>query len=277
MNFLQALILGILQGATEFIPVSSSGHLVLVPWLLQWENPGLAFDAVLHLGTIGAVIAFFWRDLWALARAWLESIAERSIAVDPQRKTAWLLFFGTIPGALLGFFFEDFFESIFDSPCWVATLLLVTGWLLAASEYFSRKSARGHAISKMHQMTWLDTVLIGIAQGMAIAPGISRSGATIAAGLWRGLNRETAARYSFLLSAPIVVGAGMLQVIKIAVSSVTYGQISVLIVGFIAAAISGYLCIKFLLRYLQRRDLYPFAIYCWIAGFFCLIVFALRG
>ncbi len=270
MNFIQALVLGIVQGATEFIPISSSGHLVLVPWFLNWPEPGLVFDTIVHWGTLVAILAVFWRDILSLATAWVRSLVERSLD-QPEARLAWLIIVGTLPAALMGFFLEDFFESLFSSPGRVATLLLVTGAILALSERLGKRQR------SLGDLGWLDSVLIGLAQGLAIAPGISRSGATIAAGLLRGIERDAAARFSFLLATPIIFGAGLLQLVELFQAGVEGANWLLLIVGFLAAAISGYVCIKFLLAYLQRGRLYVFAAYCWLAGIASLIIFLVRG
>ena len=270
MNIIQALVLGIVQGATEFAPISSSGHLVLVPWLLDWPEPGLVFDTIVHWGTLLAILAVFWRDIVALATAWARSLVERSLE-PTEARLAWLIIVGTLPAALMGFLCQDFFESLFSSPGWVAALLLVTGGILALSERLGKRRR------SLDDLGWLDSVLIGLAQGLAIAPGISRSGATIAAGLLRGVKREAAARYSFLLATPIIFGAGLLQLTELFQAGAVGAQLPSLIVGFLAAAISGYLCIKLLLAYLQRGRLYVFAAYCWLAGGVSLIIFLMRG
>ena len=270
MNIIQALILGIVQGATEFIPISSSGHLVLAPWLLNWPEPGLVFDTIVHWGTLVAVLSFFWRDIVALATVWVRSLVERSLE-QTEARLAWLIIVGTLPAALIGFLWEDFFESLFSSPGWVAALLLVTGGILALSERLGKR------LRSLGDLGWLDSVLIGLAQGLSIAPGISRSGATIALGLLRGVKREAAARYSFLLSTPIIFGAGLLQLVELFQAEASGVHWPSLIVGFLAAAISGYVCIRFLLAYLQRGKLYVFATYCWLAGGVSLIIFLMRG
>jgi undecaprenyl-diphosphatase len=169
----------------------------------------------------------------------------------------------------MGYVGEDFFESLFSAPIWVAGLLLVTGLVLALSEWLSPHQ------KEPHQLAFLDSIIIGIAQGCAIAPGISRSGATMAAGLFRGLKREAAARYSFLLATPIIFGAGLLPLLDLFKMGNVAAHLPPLILGFLAAAISGYLCIRFLLSYLQRGKLYAFAIYCWLAGGVCLVIAAL--
>jgi undecaprenyl-diphosphatase len=268
MDIIQALILGLVQGASEFVPISSSGHLVLVPWLLGWPPPGLVFDTVVHWGTLVAVLAYFWHDVMALVRAWGRSLARRNLS-EPEARIAWLIIVGTIPAALMGYLWEDFFESLFAAPIWAAGLLLVTGLILALSEWLGKRR------KEAHQLTFLDSIIIGIAQGCAIAPGISRSGATMAAGIFRGLKRETAARYSFLLATPIIFGAGLLKLLDLFEMENATAHLPPLILGFLAAAISGYVCIRFLLSYLQQGKLYAFAIYCWLAGGACLVIAAL--
>ncbi|MGD8398871.1 MAG: undecaprenyl-diphosphatase UppP [Anaerolineae bacterium] len=259
MSLLQAIILGIVQGATEFVPVSSSGHLVLVPWFLGWESPGLVFDTMLHMGTLLAVLAYFWRDWWRLISAWLRGLVRRDWS-DPDARLAWLLLAGTVPAAVIGFLFEDFFESLFAAPAWVSFFLLVTAALLAASEWLGRRAR------EIDGLRWPDAVVIGLGQAAAIAPGISRSGATIAAGLGRGLARAAAARFSFLLATPIILGAGVFKMTDLLAAPDPLAQAPVLVAGFVAAAISGYACIWGLLRYLQRGRLYPFAVYCTVLG-----------
>lgn len=268
MDIIQAIILGLVQGASEFVPISSSGHLVLVPWLLGWPPPGLIFDTVVHWGTLVAVLAYFWRDFVALASAWFRSLTSRDLG-EPEAHIAWLIIVGTMPATLMGYVGKDFFGSLFAAPTWVAGLLLVTGLILALSEWLGQRR------KGPHQLTFLDSIIIGIAQGCAIAPGISRSGATIAAGLLCGLKREATARYSFLLATPIIFEAGLLKLLDFSEMGNATAHLPPLFIGFLAAALSGYLCIRFLLSYLQRGKLYAFAIYCWLAGGACLLRAAL--
>ena len=283
MSILQAFVLGLIQGATEFIPVSSSGHLTLVPWLLNWEfDPVLksAFDVLTHWGTLVAVMAVFWRDLWKLVLGGLRSLAGLRdggprgvlvrLAADEHGRLAWLIAIGSIPAAVLGLALEDFFEMLFGTPRVVSILLLVTAGLLVYSEWRSQRD-RGLGV-----LTWLDALLIGLGQALAIAPGISRSGATIASGLMRGVKREAAARFSFLLSAPVILGAGVWQLKDLFGSEGWTANLAVMIVGFLASAVVGYACIRFLLGYLRRRRLYPFAAYCALAGTACLILSFVR-
>jgi undecaprenyl-diphosphatase len=303
VNLFKAFFLGILQGATEFLPVSSSGHLVLVPWLLGWASPGMAFDAVVHWGTALAVVVYFWRDWVALVRAALCSLRALTLrwfrtaplaqgqfpqgeppsgprlATEPSQcsqspvdaRLAWLILLGTIPAALAGWLLEDFFEEMFARPAAAAAFLLVTAVLLTASERFGRRER------DLGALAWPDALLVGFAQALAIFPGISRSGATIAAGLARGLRREPAARFSFLLATPVILGAGLLKVVDLAQMGGLAAQIPTLAIGFAAAGGVGFACIHFLLRYLQHRRLYPFAIYCAVVGVVCLVVALIRG
>lgn len=263
MEIWQAIILGILQGATEFLPVSSSGHLVLVPWLVGWESPGLAFDAVLHLGTMVAVLAYFWRDWLCLLRGGWQVLRQRRLD-HADGRVLMMIVFATIPAGLAGLFLEDFFESVFDTPAAAACFLLVTAGLLAASERL------GEPQRVLSGINWIDSLLIGLAQALAIFPGISRSGSTIAAGLWRELRREEAARFSFLLATPIIFAAGAKQVLELFTENHTISNNY--FAGFIAAAIVGYLCIWWLLNFIKKRRLYVFAAYCAIFGVFCLLV-----
>jgi undecaprenyl-diphosphatase len=272
MSLIQALVLGLVQGLTEFIPVSSSGHLVLARSLFGWAPPEevvVPFDAVLHLGTLVATVAVFWRDFGRLGVAWARSIQQRSLAV-PQSKPAWALIIGTIPAALLGFFAADFFESLFFAPAWAAGFLIVTGLLLLASERWLGSSRSIEEIGARHAL------FIGLFQGLAIAPGISRSGATISAGRFLGLQRAEAARFSFMLAAPAVAGAGALQVAKLVRIGLLGQSLGILVIGFLAALVSGYLVIRFLLRYLQRHSLLPFAAYCAAVGALGLIAIFAR-
>jgi undecaprenyl-diphosphatase len=279
LSLVQALILGVLQGATEFLPVSSSGHLVLVPWLLRWRSPPLVFDAVVHWGTAAAVIVYF-RDEWvSLIRVAIHSVRAHRLFrghSDNDRsqqdmgaggaRMIWLIAVGTVPGVLAGYFLEGFFEGMFARPAAAAGFLLVTAALLAASERLGRRERH------LDELRWLDALVVGVGQALAILPGISRSGATISAALARGVKREPAARFSFLLATPIIFGAGLLKVIDLVRIGDLALQGPALLVGFVAAAVVGFGCIHLLLRYLQRRRLYAFAVYCTVFGAACLVL-----
>jgi len=269
MTIFQALILGILQGLTEFLPVSSSGHLVLVPWLLNWNPPGLTFDTTVHLGTLVAVVVYFRKDIWQIVQGVLKTLRDRNLD-DTQGKLGWLLVVSAIPAALAGVLLNNLFESLFSKPMYVVIFLLITGAIL----FFSEKAAQ--RVREMETIGWKDSILIGVAQAFAIAPGISRSGSTIAAGLALGIKREAAARFSFLLAMPIIFGAGMLQLKHTLEVGISGSDMTLLVVGFITATISGYAAIHYFLMYLRRRNLYPFVGYVWAFGLFALVMAVLK-
>lgn len=278
MDFIQALILGLVQGLTEFIPVSSSAHLVLIPWALGWTSPGLAFDTMLHWGTLLAVVGYFWREWMRIISGFIRSLLRRgpwSVApggrlADGDARLAWWIILGSVPAAVLGYLFESSFERLFNNPAAVGGFLLVTALILTISERLGRR------VRDAASMNLPDALLIGLAQAIAITPGISRSGATISMGLARGLKREDAARFSFLLGTPAIFGAGLLQLVKLIQASSLAQNAPYLLAGFLVAAISGYLCIRFLLAYLRRGRLYVFAAYCAVIGAATLIVSAVR-
>ncbi|MBN1877204.1 MAG: undecaprenyl-diphosphatase UppP [Anaerolineae bacterium] len=259
MSLWQAIVLGILQGTTEFLPVSSSGHLVIVPYLLGWDDPGLMLDAVLHLGTAMAVVAYFWTDLWRLFRASIEALQRRAFA-DPDAQLVGFIVIGTLPAAVIGFLFDDLVEQLFGMPRIAAAFLLGTAAILLLSEYLTKHTR------PLGTMVWWEAMLIGISQMLAIAPGLSRSGSTIATGMLLGYRREEAARFSFLLSVPIILGVGLYQIVKILRAGMDITSVSPLIVGFLTAALVGYLSIAGLLALVRRQSLWPFAAYCALLG-----------
>ncbi len=258
MSILQSIILGIVQGLTEFLPVSSSAHLVLVPWWLGWPEPSLAFDTLLHWGTLLAVVGFFWRDWVDMFAAVVNRLRGRP---DPEGRDRLLLMIAvaTVPAALAGYLLKDFFESMFAAPGVVGFFLIVTGLLLVLAERWPR----GH--KPLLGVTFVDSLVVGLMQAVAILPGISRSGSTMSAGMMRGFDRTTAARFSFLMSAPIIFGAGLIQLPDM-VRQGASGSALALVLGFLAAAITGFLTIRFLLRYLQSNTFYPFVVYVWVVG-----------
>jgi undecaprenyl-diphosphatase len=270
-----ALVLGIVQGLTEFIPVSSSAHLVLVPWFFGWPPLGLLFDTMLHWGTLLSLVVIFWRDYIQLLRAWGLSIGRRSLA-EPEARLAWFILVGTIPAVVVGLLFKDFVEALFGTPLAVGFFLLVTAGLLAGSEWLARRLRTPRTLE---QMNWADAILIGVAQALALAPGISRSGATIATGLARGIRRDLAARFSFLLGTPAFFGAGLLMLVDAIQEDAggVAGQFWVLALGFVAAAATGVVAIRFLLKYLRTHTLYVFAVYCLVVGLLTIVVWFVRA
>lgn len=275
INIIQAIILGFIQGATEFIPVSSSGHLVVVPWFFGWEKPSLLFDTMLHWGTLLAIFVVFWRDFVAMIRAWFLSLARRSLA-DPDARTAWFIIVGTLPAVVAALLFEDALEALFLNPQAVGFFLIVTAALLFFSEQLTKRYAGdGRPLDRMN---WIDAIVIGVAQAFALFPGISRSGSTIAAALARGIKREQAARFSFLLGTPAFFGAGLLQVVKVMGEDVNLlvGNLAPILVGFVVAAITGVVVIRFLLRYLRDHTLYVFSVYCLVLGLTTIVLTVVR-
>lgn len=245
---LDAALWGLVQGLTEFLPISSSGHLVLVPAFLDKEAPGLATTAVLHLGTLAAVLAYFRQDVLTLLRA----------PGRPESRTIWkLLILGTIPAVVLGLAFESSVEDLFDSPVRVGLALIGTGVVLLGSGWIA------DGLRKLEQGRNLDAWTVGLAQAAALVPGISRSGMTITAAQARQFTREEAARFSFLLAIPVIAGGGALELFELAGEG---GVDAELAVGVVVAAISGYLAIAGLIKVLTRYGLRPFAFYCFVVG-----------
>ena len=270
INIIQALILGMVQGLTEFLPISSSAHLVIVPELLGVES-SLAFDTLLHVGTLIAVISYFRSDLIAMIKAFFSSLADiprgrfkEEIRNDQFKRLAWLILVGTIPAGLMGILLKDFFESLFSSVSAVGYFLLITGFILWGVE----RMPRGE--KKTKEISFTNSLIVGIAQGCAIAPGISRSGATIATSLYLGFDREMAARFSFLLSIPAILGAALIQL-----KDLTAGfdiSTGAFVGGLISAMIFSYLAIKFLMGYIKKHSLVIFAYYCWTVGIITLLL-----
>lgn len=270
INIIQALILGMVQGLTEFLPISSSAHLVIVPELLGVES-SLAFDTLLHVGTLIAVISYFRSDVIAMIKAFFSSLADiprgrfkEEIRNDQFKRLAWLILVGTIPPGLMGILLKDFFESLFSSVSAVGFFLLITGFILWGVE----RMPRGE--KKTKEISFTNSLIVGIAQGCAIAPGISRSGATIATSLYLGFDREMAARFSFLLSIPAILGAALIQLKDLTAGfDISTGSF---VGGLISAIIFSYLAIKFLMGYIKKHSLVIFAYYCWTVGIITLIL-----
>jgi undecaprenyl-diphosphatase len=285
-QIIQAMILGIIQGITEYIPISSSAHLIVVPWLFGWADPvltSLPFDVALHLGTLLAVLWFFWAEWVRLVRAGIASIAERKIGADPDRRLAWLIVIGCIPGAIAGILGESKIEELFHRPgvpvqpsamIAMAIIIALFGIILFLVDRIARH------IRSMNQLSLKDAIVVGLAQALAIFPGVSRSGATITAGLVMELERPAAAKFSFLLAAPIIAGAGAKSLLEVfhgfGAGAYTTSELILFPIGFAAAAISGYLCIKFLMQFLQHHSMNIFVYYRWALAALILIVAVTR-
>jgi undecaprenyl-diphosphatase len=258
-SLVHAAILGIVQGLTEFLPISSSAHLILVPQIMGWNDPFIdsaAFDVMLHMGTLVALLAYFWRDLVELLVAWLASIRERRIGGDPIRRLAWLLVISVIPAAILGAALESFFDRTFrEHVSWIALFVVVGAALLWLGE---RRGARSRGLE---QMNVRDAAVIGVSQALALFPGVSRSGITIAAGLLLGLQRETAARFSFLMAVPVIAGAGLWKARTLIGADLGGAQVDQLVIGVVTAAIFGFMAIAALLRFLRTNRTTVFIAY----------------
>jgi undecaprenyl-diphosphatase len=261
VELISAAVLGIIQGLTEFLPISSSAHLILVPWLLGWKPEGLVFDVSLHVGTALAILAYFWRDWVELAREGIAGIREGKALANPQRRLAWFLVVATLPALFVGFPLNQFVEKTLRSPLiTVFTLVFFAGFL-----YLGER--RGRQFRSLEQFTWGDSIWIGLSQAVALIPGVSRSGITIGSALFRNVDRSSAARFSFLLATPVIVGAGLLegwnlfQALRHPAIDAVEIKWSVLAVGVVFAATSGFLCIRYFLRYLRTGSFLPFVCY----------------
>jgi len=273
MSLLEAIILGIIQGLTEFLPISSSAHLVLVPFLLNWQLDEafvFVFDVLVQMGTLVAVIVYFRKDLWNIIRAWVAGLISRKPFAEADSRLGWYLILATIPAAVLGLLVKDLVEAAFNSPLATGLFLLLTAALLVTAEKIGKRNR------SMEQMDWKDALTIGAFQAISIFPGVSRSGSTITGGMTRHLDRPSAARFSFLMSVPVMLAAGGLALLDLLDVPNLAQFLPVMAAGFVAAAVVGYLSIRWLLSFLTRRTLYPFAIYCVALSVIVVVVSLLR-
>jgi len=280
MTILQAIILGIVQGLTEFLPVSSSAHLVLLPYLAGWNlDQGFAFvfDVLVQLGTLAAVIFYFRKDLLEIIKAWLQGIKQRQLFANENSRMGWYLILATIPAGLAGLLLKDKVEAAFSNPVITAVFLFFTSILLVGAEMYHRQVERAGTGKSLGKMTVADAVVVGIFQALSIFPGISRSGATISGGIFRKMDRRGAARFAFLMSIPIMLAAGVLGV-KDLLDVPNVGQMAGLVlIGFALAAVVGYLVIRWFIGYLRGKSLLPFAAYCAVLALVVVAVTYFRG
>jgi len=265
MSILQAIVFGAVQGLTEFLPISSTAHLVLLPWFLGWPDPGLAFDVALHLGTLVALLIYFRADWFALIASGLGVLRGRT--QSPGARMAMMIVAATIPGAVAGALFEHKVEESLRSPALIAMMLIIMALVLVAAEIVGRRK------KSIDEISWPEAMTVGIAQAFAIVPGVSRSGSTISAGLFCSMKRDAAARFSFYLSAPIIAGAVGKKMIDIAQSGLSLDQLTPFVVGIIFSGIIGYAAIAFLMRYLQTHNTYLFVFYRIALGIVVLLAF----
>ena len=271
MTWLEAVLLGIVQGLTEFLPVSSSGHLVLAQEWLGLKQDDIIFEVFVHFGTLLAVVIAFWQDVKKLITAvsgWFGNISSSVDYFKNDRyfRIAIFILIGSLPAAVVGLFFPYVFEKAFALPFLVSCMLIVTGIILLATQWISTKHT---------EVKFGNSVLMGLAQALAIIPGISRSGSTIAVGMFMGLDKIEAARFSFLLSLPVIMGATLLKTLHILKNPLAFQQVLPIIIGTVTAFISGYLAIRFLLDLIRREKLSYFAYYCFAAGIIGIITLGL--
>lgn len=264
MDLLQIVVLAVLQGLTEFLPISSSAHLILVPVLTGWQDQGLAFDVALHVGTLLAVVIYFQRDLTNIAYEWSRSFITRKSTGDSR--LGWAVIFGSIPVGVAGVLINDNYEQMLRSPIVIALASIVFGILLWVSD------TRGKREYDVHNMGWKDIVIVGCAQVLALIPGTSRSGITITAGLFLGLSRQAAARFSFLLSIPVIFFAGALKLRDLVLAGHQVDW-QALWLGALLSGVTAYLCIHFFLKLLDRTGMLPFVVYRVVLGMVLLFVF----
>lgn len=265
MEIIQIIALALLQGLTEFLPISSSAHLILLPIIAGWEDQGLAFDVAVHVGTLAAVIFYFRATIRQLIADWFRSLQRRQTV--GESKLAWAVIIGTIPVGLAGLFLGDFIELFLRSPLVIAATTILFGLLLGFADW------KGKRDRNEQQMGWKDILIIGAMQALALIPGTSRSGVTMTAALMLGLTREAAARFSFLLSIPVIFLAGSLETLKLVKADQATDWFA-LSAGAIFSAISAYVCIYLFLKLLERIGMWPFVVYRLLLGGILLFVFS---
>lgn len=266
MDLFQAIFLGLVQGFTEVLPISSSGHLVLLPWFFDFPDPGLSFDVALHMGTLFAIIAFFWRDVLLYLKGFLKAIRKRELK-DLDERIPFYIILATIPGVIFGIILNDYAETAFRNPLLIAGTTFFFGIVLIWAD-----NSRGS--KEIKNLNVKNSFFTGLCQAIAIIPGVSRSGITISGGLFSGFNRETAAKFSFLIGIPIIAGAGLVEVRKIPVQ-----EFSTLVfwAGFLSAVFASFISIKFLMNYVRNHKLNVFAYYRFGLAVLIIIFYLIRG
>lgn len=265
MNVFSAVLLGIVQGLTEYIPVSSTAHLLIAQNILSIpaDNNTFSFLVIVQMGTIFSLLFYFYRDIFAIVKAFFKRPFSSS-----DNKLAWFIILADIPALIAGFFLKDLVAALFRTPLLEAGIrLLISAVLLTTAEYFGRKQ------TALDKMTWIQAIVIGFSQIIAVFPGASRSGTTISAGLFLGFDRKPAARFAFLMSIPIMLGAGLYEMYNVLSSSAIITDLVPIIIGFIVAALVGWLAVKWFLTYLSHHSLYIFSIYCAVVGIAVLIIY----
>ncbi|MGI9084032.1 MAG: undecaprenyl-diphosphate phosphatase [Aeromicrobium sp.] len=267
MDFLRAVVLGVIQGLTEFLPVSSSAHLAIFPKFFGWDDPGAAYTAVIQIGTEVAVVLYFWRDIWTIGSGWVRGVFSAEARQGREWRMGWFVIIGSLPIVLVGLALESLIDREFRNLWVIGTMLVVLGFVLGIAERVGRRSA------PIDELTWAHAVLLGLAQAAAVVPGVSRSGATISMGLFLGYEREAATRYAFLLAIPAVVGAGVYKLKDIPGGENAYGAAPT-IVGTVVSFAVGLAVIHWLLRYVSNHSFMPFVLYRVALGALVLVLVA---
>ena len=267
VDYLQAIVLGLIQGLTEFLPISSSAHLRILPEVFGWGDPGAAFTAVIQIGTELAVLLFFWRDIWRIASTWLKSLVKPEYRGHLDARMGWFIIFGSVPIVVLGILLKDTIEQDFRSLWLIGTTLVVGGIVLGIADRVGRTD------KTLKQLSLRDAVLMGVAQAFALIPGVSRSGATLSMGRFLGYERETATRYAFLLAIPAVIGAGVFELKDVPNGDNLYGW-GPTILATVVSFIVGYAAIAWLLRYVSTHSYTPFVLYRIVLGAATLLLVA---
>lgn len=270
INIVEPILFGTVQGLAEFLPISSSGHLSLLHSVTHFSaGSDLSFDVALHMGTLVAVLIFFWRDIVRIGRAWFRSFRHWEYQSNVDQRLGWLLVLSAIPGAIAGVLLESKAETIFRAPALTATVLILAGIALWVADRFAPQR------ETLERLTWRHTLILGLGQALAIIPGVSRSGATIALGRSLALTREAAARFSFLMSAPIMLGAGLKQLSSLRHETLTTHQQLDFLIGMVVAGVVGYIAIRVLLQYISRHSYTVFVLYRIALGTAVLITIAI--
>jgi undecaprenyl-diphosphatase len=271
MNILESIVFGLVQGITEFLPISSSGHLIMLHDIFNWQTTdNLAFDVFLHWGTLVALVMFFFKDIIRYLLAFLKSFVHWNIQKDQDQKIAWLILLTMIPAVLVGYFLNDIIDLMFRNLLTVAIALILVGILFLVVEKVNKSD------KDWTSLNLLKALLLGVAQAIALIPGVSRSGITISTGLALKLKREAAAKFSFLMSIPVVFAAGLKKIYDLRQIAMSQNEIVIMAFGFLAALISGYLCLKFLLNFLKNHKLNIFAYYRIALGILVLVYIVLK-
>ena len=269
MTFLQSIVLGIIQGLTEFLPVSSSTHLIFLPRFFSWGEHDIAFDIMLHFGTLFAVVFYFRKKLWKLFLAFFNYRKDVSVEVKSDKRLAWLIAFSIIPAGLVGFFFSDLIENTFRSSSFMAFNLIFWGIVLFVADRFSK---RQKSLKTLENISWKNNFFIACAQALALIPGTSRSGITMTAGLFSKLDKNSAAEYSFLMSVPIIFLAGVDSLYKLVKNGLGDLNIAILFTGFLFSMISGFLAISLFLQIIRKWSFTPFVVYRVLIGLLILFL-----